>query len=157
MEFASSAGRAVVVSDQDRQSSNRMGLLTRPRVLLADDHHELLKRVTSVLAAEFDVVGSARNGHELVEQAHAFQPDVVIVDISMPVLNGIDAVQQLVAAGSTAKFIFLTLHQGTTFVKACFDAGAMAYVAKNRIPVDLVVAVQEVLAGRQFVSPPLSR
>jgi DNA-binding NarL/FixJ family response regulator len=126
-------------------------------VLLADDHHELLKRVTSVLSAEFDVVGSARNGHELIAQADALEPDVVIADISMPVLNGIDAVQQLLASGSTAKFIFLTLHEDATFVEACFAAGAMGYVVKKRILIDLVVAVQEVLAGRHFVSPPLSR
>ena len=132
-------------------------LLNRPRVLLADDHHELLKRVTSVLSAEFDVVGSARNGHELIAQADALEPDVVIVDISMPVLNGIDAVQQLLTSGSTAKFIFLTLHENATFVRACFAAGAMGYVVKKRILIDLVVAVQEVVAGRHFVSPPLSR
>jgi DNA-binding NarL/FixJ family response regulator len=157
MEFALSAGTGFMAPDQDCQSSNRVGLLNLPRVLLADDHHELLKRVTSILSAEFDVVGSATNGHELVEQAHALQPDVVVVDISMPILNGIDAVRQLLASGSTAKFIFLTLHRDATFVQACFAAGAMAYVVKDRIPVDLVVAVQEVLAGRQYLSPPLSR
>jgi DNA-binding NarL/FixJ family response regulator len=134
-----------------------VGLLNRPSVLLADHHHELLKRVTSILSADLDVVGSARNGHELVEQAQALKPDVVVVDISMSILNGIDAVRQLLASGSTAKFIFLTHHRGATFVQACFAAGAMAYVVKDRIPVDLIAAAQEILAGRQFVSPPLSR
>lgn len=132
-------------------------IATLARVLLADDHHELLKRVTSILSAEFNVVGSAGNGRELIAQADALEPDVVIVDISMPILSGIDAVQQLLAAGSTAKFIFLTLHEDATFVRACFAAGAMGYVVKKRILIDLVVAVQEVLAGRHFVSPLLGR
>jgi DNA-binding NarL/FixJ family response regulator len=134
-----------------------MQLLNRPRVLLADDHHELLKRVTSVLSAEFDVIGWAANGRELIAQADSLEPEVVIADISMPVLNGIDAVQLLLASGSTAKFIFLTLHKDTAFVRACFAAGAMGYVLKTRIQSDLVAAVEEVLAGQHFVSPPLSR
>ena len=116
----------------------------------------MLKRVTSILSAEFDVIGSVRNGHQLIEQADALEPDVVIVDISMPVLNGIDAVQQLFASGSTAKFIFLTLREDRTFVGACFVAGAMAFVGKKRIATDLVRAVHEVLDGRQFVSPLLN-
>jgi DNA-binding NarL/FixJ family response regulator len=137
--------------------SNRVQPLNRPRVLLADDHHEFLERVRSILACDSDVVGSAMNGRELVAQVEALRPDVVVADISMPVLNGIDAVRQLLAIGSTAKFIFLTLHEDGAFVGACFAAGAMGYVLKKRISTDLVVAVQEVLSGRQFVSPPLSR
>lgn len=131
--------------------------LSRARVLLADDHHALLQRVTSILAAEFDVVGSASNGRELIAQAEAVQPDVAIVDVSMPILNGIDAVRQLIASGSTARFIFLTQHEEAALVSACFAAGAMAYVLKGRIATDLIIAVQEVLVGRQFVSPPLDR
>ena len=145
-----------MVPGKDFQSGNRARQLNRARVLLADDHHELLNRVTSVLSADFDVVGSARNGHELISQADALVPDVIIVDVSMPLLNGIDAVQQLLTSGSTAKFIFLTLHEDATLVRACFAAGAMGYVVKKRILIDLVVAVQEVLAGRRFVSPPLN-
>jgi DNA-binding NarL/FixJ family response regulator len=144
-----------VVSDRYRE--NKVQPLNRARVLLADDHHELLKRVTSIVATELDVVGSARNGHELLAQTEALEPDIVIVDLSMPVLNGIDAVRHLVEHGSGAKFIFLTLHEDTSFVDACFAAGAMAYVVKRRIPMDLIVAVREVLMGRRFVSPGLNR
>lgn len=144
-----------VVLGRDRE--NKVRPLNRTRVLLADDHHELLQRVTSILATEFDVVGSAGNGRELLAQAEALEPDIVIVDVSMPVLNGIDAVRHLVEHGSGARFIFLTLHEDPVFVDACFAAGAMAYVVKKRIPMDLIIAVQEVLLGRQFVSPPLSR
>jgi DNA-binding NarL/FixJ family response regulator len=151
-----SAGNAVqVVSDRDCEK--KVQPLNRVRVLLADDHHELLQRVTSILATKFEVVGSARNGRDLLAQAQALEPDIVIVDVSMPILNGIDAVRHLVERGSRAKFIFLTLHEDPVFVDACFAAGAMAYIVKNRIPMDLIIAVQEVLLGRQFVSPPLNR
>jgi DNA-binding NarL/FixJ family response regulator len=131
--------------------------LSRVRVLLADDHHELLERVRSILASDFDVIGSAINGHDLLALAEALRPYVVVADISMPGLNGIDAVRQLLANGSTARFIFLTLHEDRAFVGACFAAGAMGYVLKRRTSTDLVVAIREVLVGRRFVSPPLNR
>jgi DNA-binding NarL/FixJ family response regulator len=127
----------------------------RTRVLLAADHHELLIRVRSILEADFDVIGSVENGYELLAQAEALQPDVVIVDISMPLMNGIDAVRKLVESASTAKFIFLTIHEDPAFVSTCFAAGAMAYVVKARIPFDLIIAIREVLMGRQFASPHL--
>jgi DNA-binding NarL/FixJ family response regulator len=145
----------VVILQNDE--SKKVQPLSRARVLLADDHRELLERVKSILANDFDVIGSVINGHELLTQVEALRPDVVVTDISMPVLNGIDAVRHLLANGSTARFIFLTLHDDSAFVGACFAAGAMGYVLKNQISTDLVIAVQEVLMGRQFVSPPLSR
>ena len=127
--------------------------LNRVRVLLADDHRELREKVASILALDFDVIGTVGNGSELISQAELLQPDVVIADISMPVLNGIDAVQQLRENGSTAKFIFLTLHDDAAFVRACFAAGAMGYVVKTRLSMDLTIAVRAVLVGRQFLSP----
>lgn len=141
-------------SGRDRESQVP---LSRMRVVLADDHHELRKRVTAILAAEFDVVGSARNGRELLSLAESLEPDIVIVDVSMPVLNGIEAVRQLAEQGSAARFIFLTLHEDPVFVDACFAAGAMAYVLKNRLPTDLLVAVREVVMGRRFISSGLNR
>lgn len=135
------------------QKVNRVQPLNRVRVLLADDHDELLERVKSILTADFDVIGSAMNGHELIALVDGLRPDVVVTDISMPGLNGIDAVRQLLASGSTAKFIFLTLHEDGAFVGACFAAGAMGYVLKRRTSTDLVIAIQEVLVGRRFVSP----
>lgn len=135
------------------QKVNRVRPLSRVRVLLADDHDELLERVKSILTADFDVIGSAMNGHELIALVEGLRPDVVVTDISMPGLNGIDAVRQLLANGSTTKFIFLTLHEDGAFVGACFAAGAMGYVLKRRTSTDLVIAIQEVLVGRRFVSP----
>jgi DNA-binding NarL/FixJ family response regulator len=144
-----------VVSVQN-QKINGVQPLSRARVLLADDHHELLERVKSILAADYDVIGSAMDGHKLVALVEGLRPDVVVADISMPGLNGIGAVRQLLANGSTAKIIFLTLHEDGAFVGACFAVGAMGYVLKKRISTDLVIAIHEVLMGRQFVSPPLN-
>ena len=149
------SGAESVVPVQN-QKINRVLPLSRVRVLLADDHHELLERVKSILTTDFDVIGSAINGHDLLALAEALRPDVVVADISMPGLNGIEAVRQLLENGSTAKFIFLTLHEDVAFVGACFAAGAMAYVLKRRTSMDLVIAIQEVLVGRRFVSPPLN-
>jgi DNA-binding NarL/FixJ family response regulator len=120
-------------------------------MLLADDHHELLERVKSILANNFDVIGSDVNGHDLLALAEALRPDLVVADISMPGLNGIEAVRQLLENGSAIKCIFLTLHEDGAFVGACFAAGAMGYVLKRRTSIDVVVAMQEVLVGRRFV------
>jgi DNA-binding NarL/FixJ family response regulator len=124
----------------------------RLRVLLADDHEAMLKSVTEVLAAHYDVIGAVRDGAALIEAATSLKPDVLVVDIGMPVLNGIQAVDRLTNNGSKAKVIFLTMHQGSSYVHACFAAGAAGYVVKQRLVSDLVFAINEVLAGRHFVS-----
>jgi DNA-binding NarL/FixJ family response regulator len=153
LELGFSEDNTTQVVPVQSQKVNRVQPLNRVRVLLADDHDELLERVKSILTADFDVIGSAMNGHELIALVEGRRPDVVVTDISMPGLNGIDAVRQLLANGSTAKFIFLTLHEDGVFVGACFAAGAMGYVLKRRTSTDLVIAIQEVLVGRRFVSP----
>ena len=152
-----SADNTIQVVPVQNQKVSRVRQLSRVRVLLADDHHELLEQVRSILATDFNVIGSAINGHDLLALAEVLRPDVVVADISMPGLNGIQAVRQLLENGSTAKFIFLTLHEDGAFVGACFAAGAMGYVLKRRTSTDLVIAIQEVLVGRRFVSPPLNR
>jgi DNA-binding NarL/FixJ family response regulator len=151
-----SADYTIQVVPGQNQKVSTVRFLSRARVLLADDNHELLERVKSILASDFDVIGSAINGHDLLALAGVLLPDVVVADISMPGLNGIEAVRQLLANGSTAKCVFLTLHEDGAFVGACFAAGAMGYVLKRRTSTDLVIAIQEVLKGRRFVSPPLN-
>ena len=84
------------------------------------------------------------------------KPDVIVTDISMPILNGIEAANQLNDSGCTAKIIFLTVHSDPDFVRACLATGAFGYVVKSRITMDLLPAIQEALAGRIFVSPPLT-
>jgi DNA-binding NarL/FixJ family response regulator len=131
---------------------NEQSELKRPRVLLADDHLAVLQRVTNLLQSAFDVVGSARTGREMVSQAMLLNPDVIVVDISMPELSGIEAVHQLRRKGSTAKVVFLTIHSEDEFVQACFAEGALGYVVKVHMKTDLIPAINAVLSGRPFVS-----
>jgi DNA-binding NarL/FixJ family response regulator len=130
--------------------------LVRPRIFLADDHSEFLKAEIALLGPHFDLVGTASDGATLVSEVQRLKPDVVVVDITMPVMNGIEAVHQLVAAGATAKFVALTVHPEVEFVKACFAEGIQGYVAKSRIKAHLIPAIQNVLDGLPYVSP-LSR
>ena len=130
--------------------------MNRPRVLIVDDHSELLRHATKLLESSFEIVGTAENGRELISKTTELHPDVVVTDISMPQLDGIHAVSQLHAAGCDTRFVFLTVHVESEFIKACQQSGALGYVVKRRMRTDLVPAVNEALCGRPFVSPGLS-
>ncbi len=123
------------------------------RILLVDDHRYLLELIRGLLEPTYDVVGCVEDGESLVEAAGKLQPDAVVTDISMPKLNGIDAVNRLRESGSTSKIIFLTVHADPDFAQAALETGALAYVSKFRISTDLLVAIKEALEGRIFVSP----
>jgi DNA-binding NarL/FixJ family response regulator len=125
--------------------------LNPPRVLLADDHQGLLKAEVDLLSADFDVVGTAADGAALVSEACRLHPDVIVTDISMPIMNGIEAVHKLRESGSTAKFVFVTVHSEGEFVEACMEAGAVGYLQKSRMNHHLVPAIKAVLAGRSYV------
>jgi DNA-binding NarL/FixJ family response regulator len=127
--------------------------VARPRVLLADDHPPVLDRVASFLKGSFDVVGTVSDGETLVTEALRLQPDVIVLDITMPVLSGIEAAHKLHEAGSMAKLVFLTVHQDSAFVRECFTEGALGYVMKSRLVTDLIPAIKEALANHHFVSP----
>jgi DNA-binding NarL/FixJ family response regulator len=127
--------------------------LIRPRVLLADDHQALLEAEIALLSSYFDVVGTAADGAALVSEARSLHPDVIVTDISMPVLNGIDAMHKLRESGCTAMFVFLTVHSKEEFFEACMKAGALGYVQKFCMKRHLVPAIQAVLAGQSYVSP----
>jgi DNA-binding NarL/FixJ family response regulator len=122
------------------------------RVVLADDHLEIIAKVRGVLGEEFEVVESVGNGDQAVKAVLALDPDVLVTDISMPLLNGLQAARRIQNANSRVKIIFLTIHEDRDFIAAAFSAGAMGYVTKRRLSVDLVVAIQEVLKGHTFVS-----
>ena len=124
----------------------------RPKILLADDHNLVVERVLSVLQRDFEVVGTASNGRELVDEAERLRPDVIVLDISMPVLTVIEAAHQLREAGSTVKLVFLTVHEEAAFVQACFAEGGLGYVKKSRLGTDLIPAIKEALSGHRFVS-----
>lgn len=123
------------------------------RILLADDHRKLLELLRGLLEPIFDVVGCVEDGESLVEAAGKLQPDVIITDISMPTLNGIEAAGRLRESGSSARIVFLTAHADPDFVEAALRTGALGYVTKHRINLDLLVAIRQALAGRIFVSP----
>jgi DNA-binding NarL/FixJ family response regulator len=101
-----------------------------PRVLLADDHPKMLEQVVQLLEGESEIVGAVENGKQLIEAALNLDPDLIVLDISMPVLNGIEAARHLKKSGSRAKMIFLTMHQDDALVTAAVLAGALGYVLK---------------------------
>lgn len=127
--------------------------MTRARILVAEDHELMRDRVVRLLKRDFDVVDAVANGKALLEAAARLKPDVCVLDISMPLLNGIETVTCLKKSDSTAKIIFLTIHSDSDFVGAAFKSGVEGYVFKTRMANDLIVAVREVLAGRTFLSP----
>ncbi len=126
--------------------------MNRPRVLLVDDHQLMLERVTALLQSAFDVVGAAHNGREMISEATRLNPDVIVADISMPALSGIEAAHQLRESGSTAKLVFLTIHAEQEFVDACLEEGALGYVVKSHMKTDLIPAINAALSGQCFVS-----
>ena len=128
---------------------------TSVRVLLADDNPSMLQAARRILEPEFQVVGTVHDGQAVLEAADALRPDVLILDISMGMLNGLEAARLLTRTGSKARIIFLTVHQDQEFVEEAFSVGALGYVVKLRLGTDLLLAVREALMGRAFVSPDL--
>ncbi len=122
------------------------------RVVLADDHQEIIAKVRGVLGDEFEVIEAVENGNQAVSAVLALDPDVFVTDISMPLLNGLQAARRIQNANPRVKIIFLTIHEDRDFIAAAFSAGAMGYVTKRRLSVDLVFAIQEALKGHTFVS-----
>lgn len=123
----------------------------RPRVLLADDNRDMQNVIISLLEPEFDVVGTVANGFELVEAESRLHPNIGIIDISMPVMNGIEAAAEIKKNGSLMKIIFLTVNEDSDFVRAAFETGASGYVIKRQMGADLIGAIKQVLAGGMFV------
>lgn len=127
--------------------------MARARLLLADDHKEMRNIVAHLLEREFDILSTVADGRSFLEAASELNPDVCLLDISMPIMNGIEAATQLKERGSTAKVIFLTIHEDQDFIQAALRIGASGYVFKRRITSDLSLAVSEALADRIFISP----
>jgi DNA-binding NarL/FixJ family response regulator len=127
--------------------------MNRARVLLADDHTVILAGLRSLLESDFDLVGTVEDGRSLVEVAEQLKPDVIMLDISMPLLNGIEAARQLKKVVPQSKLIFLTMHGDIAYVKEAFRVGASGYLIKRSAATELVTAIQEVLRGRTYVTP----
>jgi DNA-binding NarL/FixJ family response regulator len=127
--------------------------MSKPRVLLADDHKIVVEGLKSLLEAEFQLVGTAEDGRSLVSAAAELRPDVIVADISMPLLNGIEAVRQIRKRDKQVKVVFLTMHPDVTYAASAFEAGASGYVLKHSAPSELVTAIHEVLRGHTYVTP----
>src|SRR5690349_1083657 len=127
--------------------------MSRIRLLLADDHVMFSDGLQSLLHDEFDLAGTVRNGQELIEATFELKPQVILVDISMPVLNGLDAVREIMRRGSEAKIIFLTMHNDATLLAEALRCGASGYVLKQAAGEELATAIREVAQGNNFISP----
>jgi DNA-binding NarL/FixJ family response regulator len=127
--------------------------LILPRVLLADDHSALLKATTALLKPQFEIVGAVADGAALVSEALRLCPDVIVADIAMPRLSGIDAAHRLRELASSARIVFLTIHSEEQFVQACLAEGALGYVVKAHMRAHLIPAIQAALLGETYISP----
>ena len=122
------------------------------RVVLADDHPEVIAKIRGILGGEFEIVLVVENGNQAVSAVRELDPDVIVTDISMPLLNGLQAARRIQKANSRVKIVFLTIHEDRDFVAAALSAGATGYVTKRRLSTDLVFAIQQALKGHSFVS-----
>jgi DNA-binding NarL/FixJ family response regulator len=122
-------------------------------VFLADDHQAMRERVVKLLATECDVVGTATDGRETIVSVTKLKPDVLVLDITMHDLSGIEVARRLKEDGVGLPIVFLTVHEDPEFAKEAIEIGALGYVIKPRMASDLMVAVMEAHAGRSFVSP----
>jgi DNA-binding NarL/FixJ family response regulator len=127
--------------------------MRKTRILLADDHQIVLEGLKNLLEPEFEIVGTVEDGRALVAEALRLHPDVIVVDISMPLLNGIEAVRQIKKIDERSKIIFLTMHPDVTYATSAFDAGASGYVLKNSASRELVTAIKEAVQGKTYVTP----
>ncbi|HVK19463.1 MAG TPA: response regulator transcription factor [Fimbriiglobus sp.] len=127
--------------------------MSKPRVLLADDHQILAEGLRGLLEPEFEVVGVVADGRELVAAAKKHRPDVIVADITMPSLNGIEAAVLLREAGVKAKVVFLTMHRDVAYARRALECGASGYVLKHSAASELVTAVRDALRGQTYVTP----
>jgi DNA-binding NarL/FixJ family response regulator len=125
--------------------------MTKPRILLADDHPEMLDAIRALLDEVGEVVGTVTDGQALVEAAQRLEPDLIISDISMPGLNGLDATRALQTCAPQSKVIMLTVHREPTYVSLAFNAGARGYLLKRTAVAELPQAVLHVLAGERYI------
>jgi DNA-binding NarL/FixJ family response regulator len=138
----------------DRSIAERIeaAVSRKPRIVLADDHSLVVAGLSKLLEKDFEIAGVASDGRELVEMAQQRKPDAILLDISMPLLNGIEATRQICKTIPRARVIVLTQQAGKQYVQAALQAGARGYVVKQSAPTELLTAVREVLAGRFYIT-----
>jgi len=130
--------------------------LSRPRVLLADDHTVVLEGLRRLLEPECEIVGAVSDGRALLAAAERIQPDVIVADISMPLLNGIEAVRQIKKTALKVRVVFLTMHADVSYAAKAIEAGGSAFVLKCSAADELLTAMQEAMSGRRYLTPTLS-
>jgi DNA-binding NarL/FixJ family response regulator len=131
--------------------------MTRPRILMADDHVMLLEAFKALLEPDCEVVGAVTDGRMLLEEFARLQPDVVLLDIAMPLLNGLDAGRQLKAQRRSVKLIYLTMNPDPDLAGEALRLGASGYVLKSSAAQELKQAIQEALRGRSYITPLITR
>ena len=130
--------------------------MTRPRIVLADDHRIVVEGLKSLLARDFELIGVVEDGQRMIDAARTLRPDAIVADISMPLLNGIEALEQLRKDGFDIPVVFLTMHHDVEYASLALEAGAAGYVLKHAAPEELVQAVRVALEGGTYVSPSLA-
>lgn len=136
----------------ETDESGEKSSVKRMRVLVADDHARILSAVAALLEGSFDVIGLALDGQAALQAALKFGPDLIVLDVSMPRMSGIEVALALKRRRSTAKIVFLTVHEDAEILASCLAAGGAAYVVKELMNSDLIPAIDAALAGRGFVS-----
>lgn len=131
--------------------------MRRPKVLLADDHKIVVEGLRSLLEDRFDLVGTVTDGGQLIDAATALRPDVIVTDLSMPVMGGLDALRRLKAEGVDARVIFLTMHADPRLATEAIRAGAAGFLLKNAAGEELITAIEDVLRGRTYLTSLLTR
>ena len=134
----------------------RAGDMSRPRVLLADDHLMVAEGLRSLLESDFDLVGTVEDGHALIAAVEELRPDVVVADITMPKLNGLDAAVRLRKTHPRVKVVFLTMHHDPAYARRALEAGAWGFVLKHSAPAELVMAINAALSGQVFITPAIA-
>jgi DNA-binding NarL/FixJ family response regulator len=137
----------------DESRKTRREAMSRPRILLADDHTILLDAFKALLESEFDVVGAVTDGRALVAECARLNPDVVVLDISMPLLNGLDAGRQIKSERRSVKLIYLTMNPEPRLAAEALRLGASGYVLKSSAATELTQAIREALKGRSYITP----
>jgi len=130
--------------------------MRKPTILLADDHRLVAEGVRGLLEPDFQLMGIVEDGRALLEAVDKMQPDVVVADISMPLLNGIEAVRQLKRKNKDIAVVFLTMHLDVNYAASAFEAGASGYVLKHSAPSELVTAIHCALKGKTYITPLLA-
>lgn len=133
-----------------------MNRLLRPRVLLADDHRMVAEGLRSLLSPEFELLDPVEDGRALIAAARAGRPDVIVADITMPQLNGIDALGQLRKDNPQVKVVFLTMHAEVAYARRALEAGAAGFVLKHSAPAELIAAIRAALSGKTYITPSLA-